>query len=403
MSNCSPEEKFIEPWVNEEGFQKLDLNKLETPCYIVSEDKLEQNLKILDKVQKKTGVKILAALKCFSMYSFFPLMKKYLAGTEASSVNEARLGHTELGKETHAFSPSYTDENIQEYIRYSDHLIFNSFSQWNKFKKIINDSKKKVSCGIRINPEHSEGEMLMYNPCAPCSHFGVTLANFEKDNLEGIDGLHFHTLCELNADALERTLKVVEEKFGKFLEKMKWVNFGGGHHITRSDYNLELLYKIIADFKKRYPHLTVYLEPGEAVALNAGVLTTTVVDIFHNEVDIAVLDISATCHMPDVLEVPYLPQIMGAKSLSGSLKKEKNVYKLVGPTCLTGDIIGYYAFPEKLKIGQKLVFLNMAIYTMVKNNTFNGVNLPTIAKMDKKGKIKVIKRFGYDDFKERLS
>lgn len=243
----------------------------------------------------------------------------------------------------------------------------------------------------------------MYDPCVAESHFGVTLANFEKDNLEGIDGLHFHTLCESSADALERTLKVFEEKFGSFLGKMKWVNFGGGHHITRTDYDLELLYKIISDFKKRHPHLTVYLEPGEAVALNVGVLATTVVDIFNNGVDIAVLDASAACHMPDVLEAPYLPKIIGAKPLNGDRKGEKNVYKLVGPTCLTGDVVGYYSFPEKLEVGQKLIFLNMAIYTMVKNNTFNGVNLPAIAKMDKKGTIKIIKRFKHKDFKERLS
>ena len=406
MSNCNTcnsGEKFIEYWGSDEGFQKINLKNLETPCYIVSEDRLEYNLRILDKVQKKTGVKILMALKCFSMYSVFPLIKKYLAGTEVSSVNEARLGHEEYGKETHVFSPSYTDNNIKEYIKYGDHLVFNSFSQWNKFKKVIKSSKKKISCGIRVNPEHSEGKIPMYDPCVPRSHFGVTLANFEKENLDGIEGLHFHTLCNLNADALERTLKVFEEKFGSFLGKMKWVNFGGGHHITRFDYDVELLCKIISDFKKRHPHLIVYLEPGEAIALNVGVLATTVVDIFNNEVDIAVLDASAACHMPDVLEAPFLPKMTGAKPLNGDIKGEKNVYKLVGPTCLAGDVIGYYSFPEKLKVGQKLIFLNMAIYTMVKNNTFNGVNLPSIAVMNKKNKIKVIKKFGYKDFKGRLS
>ena len=403
MSNhCGSEEVFIEYWASGEGFEKLDLKNLETPCYVVSEERLEQNLKVLDEVQKKTGAKILAALKCFSMYSVFPLMRKYLAGTEVSSVNEARLGHEEFGKETHVFSPSYAENNIKDYIKYGNHISFNSFSQWNNFKKVIKNSKKKISCGIRVNPEHSEGKIPIYDPCTPRSHFGVTLVNFEKDNLEGIDGLHFHTLCELNADALERTLKVFEEKFGGFLAKMKWVNFGGGHHITRFDYDLDLLCNLITDFKKRHPNLIVYLEPGEAISLNAGVMVSTVVDIFHNGVDIAVMDVSAACHMPHILEDPYLAKIIGAKPLNGSIEGEKNVYKLVGPTCLTGDVLGYYSFPEKLKIGQKLVFPNMALYTMVKNNTFNGVNLPNIAKMDKNGKIKVLKRFGYEDFKRRL-
>ena len=405
MSHCNPEERPVEPWVNEEGFEKLNLKNIETPCYIISEKNLERNLKILEKIQKDLGVKILIALKCFSMYSVFSLIKKYLAGTEVSSVNEARLGYEEFGKENHVFSPSYTDKNIVEYIKYGNHISFNSFSQWNKFKKIIKNSpkkfKKKISCGIRVNPEHQEGSMPMYDPCVPRSHLGVTLANFEKENLEGIEGLHFHTLCESGALKFARTLKAFEEKFGKFLGKMKWVNFGGGHLLTNSDYDLDLLYKTISDFKKRYPHLTVYLEPGEAVVMNTGGLVASVIDIFNNGVDIAVLDVSAACHMPDVLEVPYLPKIVGAKPLN-NIEGEKNIYKLVAPTCLTGDVIGYYSFPKKLKVGDKLVFLNMAIYTMVKNNTFNGVNLPNIARMDKKGKVKILKRFGYEDFKRRL-
>jgi len=404
MPHCNPEERLVEPWVNEKGFKNLNLKNIETPCYVISEGNLEHNLKILEKIQKDLGVKILIALKCFSMYSVFPLIRKYLAGTEVSSVNEARLGYEEFGKENHVFSPSYTDKNIREYIKYGNHISFNSFSQWNRFKKIIKNSKKKVSCGIRVNPEHSEGEMPMYDPCVPRSHLGVTLANFEGDNLEGIEGLHFHTLCENGADKFARTLKAFEEKFGKFLGKMKWVNFGGGHLLTNSDYDLDLLYRVVSDFKKRYPHLTVYFEPGEAVVMNTGGLVASVIDIFNNGVDIAVLDVSAACHMPDVLEVPYLPKIVGAKPLNGNCNIEggKNVYKLVAPTCLTGDVIGFYSFPNKLKIGDKLIFLNMAIYTMVKNNTFNGVNLPNITKMDKKGKIKVLKRFGYEDFKRRL-
>ena len=405
---------FIEPWVEEEGWDIDTLSKIETPSYVVSLEKLENNLKILNQVEQKTGAHILMALKGFSMFSTFSLIKKYLFGSEASSVNEARLGREKFGKEMHIFSPSYTDQNIKEYIKYADHLVFNSFSQWNKFKNICKGKPRRkgyfqrgmVSCGIRVNLEHSEVETPMYDPSSPNSHFGVKIKDFEKDNLEGVEGLHFHNLCELGADALERSLKVFEEKFGEFLPQMKWVNFGGGHHITRKDYDLDLLYKILIDFKKRYPHLEVYLEPGEAIALNTGVLVASIVDIAQNT---AILDVSATCHMPDVLEMPYLPSILGAKAYK---EGEGYNYRLVGPSCLTGDVIGEYNFKKPLEIGQKLVFLNMAIYTMVKNNTFNGVNLPSIATIDKNnsprfaseaGKVKIIKKFGYKDFKNRLS
>jgi carboxynorspermidine decarboxylase len=391
---------FIEPWIETKGWEDVDFSKVETPAYVVSLEKLEENLKILNKVEKVTGVKILMALKSFSMFSTFPLIKRYLSGSEASSTNEARLGHEKFGKETHVFSPSYTKENIEIYIKYADHIVFNSFSQWNKFKKIIKNSNKKISCGLRVNLEHSEVETSMYDPSSPNSHFGVTLANFERNNLKGIEGLHFHNLCELGADALERSLKIFEEKFGEFLVDMKWVNFGGGHHITRKDYDIDLLCKILINFKKKYPHLKVYLEPGEAIALNAGVLVGEVVDIFKNGKNIAVLDVSATTHMPDVLEMPYLPSILGVKQAK---EGELNNYRLVGPSCLTGDVIGEYSFFKPLEVGQKIVFLNMAIYTMVKNNTFNGVGLPNILTIDKKGKIKIIKKFTYNDFKNRLS
>ena len=393
---------FIEPWIDTTGWNPEDFKDLQTPCYVVSEARLEQNLKILESVQKITGCKILMALKSFSMFSAFPVIKNYLAGSEASSVNEARLGAEEFGGEMHTFSPSYTEDNIHDYIKYSDHLVFNSFSQWNRFKDTIRKSDKHVSCGIRVNPEHCETETPMYDPCGPQSHFGVTLANFEPQSLGGIEGLHFHNLCELNADSLARTLVVFEEKFGEYLSGMKWVNFGGGHHITRKNYDLELLCNTIKDFKRRYPHLDVYLEPGEAIALNAGVLISSVVDLTNNDIDIAVIDASATTHMPDVLEMPYLPTILGATPLHIE-RGRGEVYKLVGPTCLTGDVIGNYSFPGKLHIGQKLVFMNMAIYTMVKNTTFNGVNLPDIAIMDKDGKIRIVRQFGYEDFKGRLS
>ncbi|MFA6324660.1 MAG: carboxynorspermidine decarboxylase [Candidatus Paceibacterota bacterium] len=395
-------EIFIEPWIDETYWRALDFSSLKTPIYVVSEEKLEKNLQILDMVQKEANCKILMALKGFSMFSIFPLVKKYLVGTEASSVNEAKLGAKEFGGENHVFSPSYTEQNIKEYLKYSDHLVFNSFSQWNKFKDLC---KYKISAGIRVNLEHSETDILMYDPSRPNSQFGVTRKNFEAHNLGGIEGLHFHNLCELNADALERSLKVFEEKFGEFLPKMKWVNFGGGHHITRCDYDVELLINLIKDFKKRYPHLEVYLEPGEAIALNSGILIGQVVDIKNNGMNIAILDVSAATHMPDVLEMPYLPTILGATGITkeDQVATHKNIYRLAGSSCLTGDIIGDYSFNEPLQLGQKIVFLNMAIYTMVKNNTFNGINLPSIAIINKKGKIKIIKKFNYKDFKNRLS
>ncbi len=397
---------FIEPWIDTEGWDKLDFSKIETPSYVVSLEKLENNLKILKEVEDKTGAHILMALKGFSMFSTFPLIKKYLSGSEASSVNEAHLGYKEFGKETHVFSPSYTEENLREYIKYADHLVFNSFSQWNKFAAFVKTTagRRKISCGIRVNLEHSEVETSMYDPSSENSHFGVTIKNFERENIKGLEGLHFHNLCELDADALERSLKIFEKKFGEFLGGMKWVNFGGGHHITRKDYNVSLLCKILNDFKSRHPHLEIYLEPGEAIALNAGVLVASVIDIFKNNKNIAVLDVSATTHMPDVLEMPYLPTILGAEpSHEATVGEESHIYRLVGPSCLTGDVIGEYSFTKPLEIGQKLIFMNMAIYTMVKNNTFNGVNLPNITTVDKTGKIKIIKKFGYKDFKNRLS
>jgi carboxynorspermidine decarboxylase len=339
------------------------------------------------------------ALKGFSMWSAFPLVKKYLPGIAASSINEARLGREGLGGEVHAFSPAYTEENINEFIKYSDHLIFNSFSQWKKFRKTVLSAKKKISAGLRVNPEHSETETLMYNPAAPNSRLGITEKNFQPDELEGIEGLHFHTLCELGPEPLGRTLQVFEKKFGKYLSKMKWVNFGGGHHITRRGYDAKLLIKIIKGFKSRHPHLKIYLEPGEAIALNAGVLVSSVVDIVNNKMDIAILDASAATHMPDVLEMPYQPTVLGADVG----KKHKHIYRLAGPSCLAGDVIGDYSFKSPLKIGDKIIFMNMAIYTMVKNNTFNGINLPSIFLRKKNGQVRLVKKFGYADFEERLS
>ena len=377
----------------------IDVTMLPSPCYLVDERLLEKNLKILDCVQKESGAKIILATKAFSMFSTFPLIGKYLNGVTSSSLFEARLGYEEMGKEVHIFSPAYRMDEFNEIMKYSDHIIFNSFNQWKLYRdKVKNHKDKKIECGIRINPEYSEIETDIYNPCFENSRMGVTLENFEEDEFEGIDGLHFHTMCEQGADVLERTIKVVDEKFGKYIEKVKWINFGGGHHITREGYELEKLIDSILYIKNKY-NVDVYLEPGEAIALNAGFLVSTVLDIMKNGMNIAILDTSAECHMPDVLAMPYRPYIID----SGMPNEYEYTYRFGGPTCLAGDIIGDYSFKEPLKIGDKLTFCDMAIYSIVKNNTFNGVNLPAIVKYSEENGLEVIKKFGYEDFKNRLS
>lgn len=399
MKNNNKELIITEPWIDTNGWKSSDFNDIKTPVYVISLNHLEKNLELISNIEKDTGVKILMALKSFSLYKSFPLIKKYLSGTEASSVYEARLGKEEFGGEVHVFSPSFTENNLKEYVKYADHIVCNSFNQLKLVRKFLGKNKK-ISVGIRVNLEHSESSIEKYDPSRKNSHFGVTDKEFKVNKLDGIEGIHFHNLCESNADAFVRSLDVFVKKFGKYLLKMKWVNFGGGHHLTRSDYNVALLKETILNFKKKYPHLRIYLEPGEAIALNAGVLVGQVIDIIKKEKNIAVLDISATCHMPDVLEMPYKPTILNG--ITNLTKKDKNIYQLVGPSCLTGDVIGSYAFDKKLKVGDRIIFMNMAIYTMVKNNTFNGINLPDIAILKNK-KIKVIKSFNYNDFKNRLS
>jgi len=375
----------------------IDFSLCPTPCYIVDERLLEKNLKILHSVQERTGCKILLALKGFSMFSVFPLVGKYLKGITASSLFEARLGYEEMGREVHIYSPAYLEEEFDEILKYCDHIVFNSFDQWNRYRERALKSGK-VECGIRINPEYSEIKTPIYNPCYQYSRLGVTLKNFRPDELEGISGLHFHTMCEQNSDTLERTVKVVDEKFGSYISRMKWINMGGGHHITREDYDIDLLIDSIMYIKNKYC-VEVYLEPGEAIALNTGYLVATVLDIVNNGMNIAILDTSAACHMPDVLEMPYRPNIIGA----GMPDEYEFTYRLGGLTCLAGDVIGDYSFRQPLRPGDRLVFCDMAHYTMVKNNMFNGVNLPSIAVYNEKDGMKVIRRFGYEDYKSRLS
>jgi carboxynorspermidine decarboxylase len=377
----------------------LDLDIVPSPCFVVDESALKRNLEILAKVQESAGCKILLALKGFAMFSTFPLLRKTLKGICASSPHEARLGFEEFGGEVHACAAAFSESDIKELVRICDHIVFNSFSQWKHFKPLVLKSNRKISCGIRVNPEHSEVKVSLYDPCTPGSRLGVCRDQFREDSLSGISGLHFHTLCEQNADALERTLAVIEEKFGKYLSRMKWINFGGGHHITREDYDLDLLCGIIKDFRRRY-NLDVYLEPGEAVALNAGVLVASVLDIIHNDIDIAILDASAATHMPDVLEMPYRPEIEGA----GMPGEKPHTYRLGGPSCLAGDVIGDYSFSRPLEIGSKLIFLDMAHYSMVKTTTFNGIRLPSIAiYKPEKNELTIIREFGYQDYRDRLS
>ncbi|WP_027635453.1 carboxynorspermidine decarboxylase [Clostridium butyricum] len=377
----------------------IDIYKLPSPCYIVDERLLKKNLEVLDYVQKESGANIILATKAFSMFSTFPLIGKYLKGVTSSSLFEARLGYEEMGKQVHIFSPAYREDEFEDIMKYSDHIIFNSFNQWKLYRdRVKNYKDKKIQCGIRINPEYSEIETDIYNPCFENSRMGVTLKNFEENDLDGIDGLHFHTMCEQNSDTLARTIKVVDEKFGKYIKNMKWLNFGGGHHITKDDYDLKTLIESVLYMKNKY-NVEIYLEPGEAVALNSGFLVSTVLDITNNGMDIAILDTSAACHMPDVLEMPYRPNIIG----SGKPYEYEYTYRFGGPTCLAGDIIGDYSFKEPLQIGDKLIFCDMAIYSMVKNNTFNGINLPSIVKYSEENGVEIIKEFGYEDFKGRLS
>lgn len=382
----------------------MNIKDVATPSYIVDEGRLKSNLEILKSVIDRTGCRILLAQKCFSMYAVYPLIGQYISGCTASGLFEARLGFEEMGKENHVFSPAYRDAEFDEIMGCCDHIIFNSVAQLNKFRSRCTANGK--SFGLRINPECStQGEHAIYDPCAPGSRLGVTIEKLEEELgknprfLVGVDGFHFHTLCEQNSDDLETTLEAVEQKFGKYLYDMKWLNMGGGHHITRKDYDVERLVRLVNHMKEKY-QVQVYLEPGEAVALNAGYLKTTVLDIVENAgITTLILDASAACHMPDVLEMPYRPPLKD----SGESGRKQYTYRLSSYTCLAGDIIGDYSFDRKIQIDDTLYFEDMAIYSMVKNNTFNGIGLPDIVLRHENGECEVVKHFGYEDFKGRLS
>lgn len=399
--------------------QKKDRWKdIPTPCYVVDEKKLKDNLITLQNVERETGCHILLAQKAFSMYSLYPMIGNYISGTTASGLYEARLGYEEMGRENHVFAPAYKEKDMAELVKICDHMVFNSFAQYEKHRETIllrnEQQAHRVSIGIRINPEYSTQEgHAIYDPCAPGSRLGVTLLEFEKglsalgmqrdekgvwELPSDIEGLHFHTLCEQDADDLVTTFHAFEEKFKPYLRKVKWLNMGGGHHITKEGYQLEKLKELIGYIKDTY-QLEVYLEPGEAIALNAGYLVTEVCDIVHNGMDILILDASAACHMPDVLEMPYRPPLQDGYPAG----EKKYTYRLSSLTCLAGDMIGDYSFEQEIHVGDYLVFEDMAIYSMVKNNTFNGIPLPAIAVLHEDGKTEVVKEFGYEDFKGRLS
>jgi len=380
-------------------FLKIAKGTIETPVYLLDQSLIEENMKVLRYVKDRTGCKILHALKAYASFATFPTMSRYLDGVCASGLNEARLGREKFGKEVHTFSAAYKEKEIKAILKYSDSIIFNSFYQLQKYSQSA--KKAGVEIGLRVNPGHSEVETDIYNACAPYSRLGIVHVIFTREfprHRGLVDGLHFHALCQQNSDVLERILRSFEKLYGKYIKGLKWVNFGGGHHITRDDYDLELLIRLINVFKEKYG-VQVYLEPGEASVYNAGVLVSSVLDIVKNKAEIAIMDTSAETHMPDVLLMPYRPHILG----SGKKNEKKYRYRLAGPSCLAGDVIGDYSFDRPLKRGDKLIFTDMALYSIVKNTTFNGINPPDIAVMRNRGKIEVVRRFGYTDYRDRQS
>ena len=385
-----------------ERFQRFDAARVPSPCFVVDESALEQNLQVLARVQHESGAKILLALKAFSMWSLAPLVSRYLSGTCASGLHEARLGREEFGGEVHTFSAAFTREDLRSILAISDHVVFNSCGQLDRFDAEIRAAKTArpgLEIGLRLNPEHSEGAVPLYDPCAPCSRLGVVRAAVREESLAQVSGLHFHTLCEQDFPPLERTVRAFEARFGDLIPRMKWINVGGGHHITRPGYQLDALIALLKDFQSRWG-VQVYLEPGEAIAYHCGVMVAEVLDVTQNGMAQAILDTSATCHMPDVIEMPYRPVITGA----GEPGQFAHTYRLGGQTCLAGDVIGDWSFPEPLETGSRLVFEDMAYYTMVKTTTFNGINLPSIAIWNSDtDDLRVVRRFGYEDFKSRLS
>jgi carboxynorspermidine decarboxylase len=376
----------------------LDIRQVPSPCYLCDLGLLRRNLELLGRVQQESGAEVICALKGFALFSTFPLVRQYLKGAAASSLHEARLAREEMGGQVHVYAPAYREDDFDAILGLADHLSFNSFSQWRRFRERVRASPRPLSCGIRVNPEYAEVGTDLYNPCGPYSRLGVVASELREDELDGIEGLHFHALCEQGAELLERVLGTFEARFGRYLARMRWVNFGGGHHITRQGYEVERLIDLIRAFRARHG-VRVILEPGEAVGWQTGVLVATVEDLVHNGMDIAILDVSATAHMPDVLEMPYRPEVRGA-GLPGEFP---HTYRLGGTTCLAGDVVGDYSFPEPLRVGDRVVLEDMIHYTMVKTTTFNGVKHPSIGLWTEDGIFRLVRTFGYEDYRNRLS
>ncbi|MDM5262602.1 carboxynorspermidine decarboxylase [Sulfurovum sp. XTW-4] len=373
-------------------------DNLPSPCWLLEEEKLLKNLNVISEIKKESGAKVLLALKGYALWKSFPLIKPYLDGCCASGLHEAKLADETFSKEVHTYSPAFKEEEIDEIARISHHLVFNSPAQFRRFASQAKKINPKLSLGLRVNPEYSESPKEIYNPCGLYSRLGTTVQNMDDAILDDCDGLHFHALCEQGSDALENVLKNFEEKFADYIPKMKWINFGGGHHITREGYDTQKLIGLIREFTKRYD-VEVYLEPGEAIGWQTGPLITTVLDIVHNGMDIAILDSSAEAHMPDTIIMPYRADVRH----SGEAGEKAHTYRLAGNTCLAGDIMGDYSFDAPLQIGDKIIFEDQMHYTMVKATTFNGVKLPSIAIQRVDGTVDVVRNFGYEDFKQRLS
>ena len=390
-------EHFIDSMRRPNRFKKLRLDSVPSPCYIIDELAIEENCRILYKVQKRTGCRILLALKGFAVFSLFPIVSKYLHGTCASGLHEARLGKEEFGKEVHVFAPAYDDHEFDQLLKISDHIVFNSLPQWERLRPLVEKNPRKISCGIRINPEYSEISTDLWNPCSRYSRFGVKAEDLESVP-EGIEGLHFHAMSQQDSDTLERLIAVIEKKFGDQLSQVKWVNFGGGHLVTSPGYDIDRLCRVITDFRKKHG-VDVYMEPGEAVALNAGILLATVLEIVRNEVEIAILDVSPWAHMQDILTTSYRPEVIGA----GEPNQYKHMYRLASRSCLSGDIIGDYSFKKPLQRGSKIMFFDNASYSVVSNNVFNGLSLPAIAILTESQEIRIVHQSGYRDYKSRLS
>lgn len=383
------------------------IEKVQSPCYVMEEVLLRRNLALISRVASEAGVEIILAFKAFALWKTFPVFREYIGSVTASSIYEARLGFEEFGSRVHAFSPAYTDGEFAEMMRCSSHISFNSLTQYERFYERTKSAEHKISCGIRINPEYSEIETELYNPCAPGSRFGVTADLLPAVLPEGIEGFHCHCHCESDSYALEHTLEHIEEKFGAWLPKIKWLNLGGGHLMTRKDYDVEHLIGLLKGLRGRYPNLQIILEPGSAFAWQTGSLVSSVVDIVESRgIRTAILDVSFTCHMPDCLEMPYQPKVTGAESLDADAVKgapfEENIYRLGGNSCLSGDYMGSWRFPQPLKIGDKVVFEDMIHYTTVKTNMFNGISHPSIAFLREDGGLQLLKIFKYEDYRDRM-